>query len=159
MVNEEGLKNFLRNQIDIENRIVKRVEENTKETKNLLIRELLKGIAYDSMKHANMLSGLIALLESKTPFISESESREFLEGIREHIRLEQKAIETYSLLINQVDDKRVKMIISYILEDEKRHHALLKKIEEAIIQKQTLSEEDLFNLVWQYSVTHGSPGG
>ncbi len=158
-MNEEELKDFLKNQIDIENKIVDRVEKNTKDTKNMLIRELLKGIAYDSMKHANMLSGLIALLKSKTPFITEAESREFLDGIREHIRLEQKAIETYSLLINQVEDNRVKMIVSYIIEDEKRHHALLKRIEEAIIQKQTLSEEDLFNLVWQYSVTHGSPGG
>jgi len=158
-MNEEELKTFLRNQIEIENRIVKRVEENTKGTKNLLIRELLRGIAYDSMKHANMLSSLIALLESKTPFISAAESREFLDGIREHIKLEQKAIETYSILINQVEDNKVKMIISYILEDEKRHHALLKKIEEVIIHKQTLTEEDIFNLVWQYSVTHGSPGG
>ncbi len=158
-MDKEELKNFLRNQIDIENRIVRRVEENTKETKNLLIRELLRGIAYDSMKHANMLSGLIAILESKTPLISEEESKEFLEGIREHIKLEQKAIETYSILIHQVTDERVKMIISYILEDEKRHHALLKRIEEAIIQKQTLTEEDLFNLVWQFSVSHGTPGG
>lgn len=158
-MNEEELKTFLRSQIDIENRIVERVEENTKDTRNLLIRELLRGIAYDSMKHANMLSSLIALIESKTPFISEAESREFLDGIREHIKLEQKAIETYSILINQVEDKRVKLIISYILEDEKRHHALLKKIKELIIHKQTLTEEDIFNLVWQYSVTHGSPGG
>lgn len=40
-----------------------------------------------------MLSGQIALLESKTPPISKLESKEFMEGIKEHIKLEEKAIE------------------------------------------------------------------
>ena len=158
-LNTEELKRFLEKQIVIEKDIVARVEENTKYTKNLLIKELIQGIAYDSLKHANMLSGLLALLTSKTPLISELEQKEFVDGIREHIKLEELAIETYSKLIESTDNNKVKLIASYILEDEKRHHALLKKIEEVIIEKQTLSEEDLFNLVWEFSVSHGSPGG
>ena len=158
-VEEKEFLEFLNKQVDLENRIVKRVEESTKETRNKLIKELLMGIGYDSLKHANMLRGLMAILEAKTPFLTEEESREFLDGIREHIELEAKAIETYSSILEKTDDERIKLIISYILEDEKRHHALLKTIEKAIIEKQTLSEEDLFNLVWQYSISHGTPGG
>ncbi len=156
---ENELKAFLKKQAELEQKIVDMVEENTKQLDNILIRELLRGIGYDSLKHKNMLLSLLALLESKTPLISEAVSNKLIDGIREHIKMEEEAIRTYSELLEKTDNEHVKLIIGYILEDERRHHALLKKIEKTIIEKQTLSEKDLFELVYYYSVSHGTPGG
>ncbi|MHA1616766.1 MAG: ferritin-like domain-containing protein [Candidatus Njordarchaeales archaeon] len=103
-------------------------------------------MGYDSLKHANLLEALLALLEARAPLISEEESEGFINGIREHLEMEKEAIETYSKLLEKVEDQKTRLIIAYILEDEKRHHALLKKIEE-LIKKQTLTEEDVFELV------------
>jgi len=80
-LNTEELKRFLEKQIAIEKDIVARIEENTKYTKDLLIKERILGIAYDSLRHANMLSGLLALLTSKMPLISELEQKAFVDGI------------------------------------------------------------------------------
>ena len=158
-MDEKEFKEFLKKQISIEHKIVERAESNSKMTRNRLIGELIKGIGYDSLKHANLLEALLALVESRTPMISEEESEEFINGIKEHLKMEKEAIETYSKLLEKIEDQKTRLIITYILEDEKRHHALLKKIEDLIIKRQTLTEEDLFELVWQFSVTHGSPGG
>ena len=158
-MNEEELKKFLLKQAELEQKIVDVVEENTKQLPNILIRELLKGIAYDSLKHKNMLQSLHALLESKTPMIDEQLSNKLINGIKEHIRMEEEAIKTYGDLLEKTEDENVKTIIGYILEDERRHHALLKKIEKTVIEKHTLSETDLFELVYRYSVSHGTAGG
>jgi len=156
---ENELKKFLNKQAELEQKIVNAVEENIKDIKNVLIKELLKGIAYDSLKHKNMLMSLIAVLESKTMLIDESTSSKLAEGIKNHIKMEEEAIKTYSELLEKTDDENLKLVIGYILEDEKRHHDLLKKIEKAIIEKYTLSEKDLFELVYYYSVSHGIAGG
>ncbi len=158
-LDEDELKYFLKKQAELEQKIVDAVEENTKDLKNILIKELLKGIAYDSLKHKNMLISLLAMLESKTTLIDELASSKLIEGIKKHIEMEEEAIKTYSELLEKTEDKNLKLVIGYILEDEKRHHALLKKIEEAIIERYTLSEKDLFELVYYYSVSHGTAGG
>ena len=53
----------------------------------------------------------------------------------------------------------VKQVLQYILDDERRHHELLKKIHELIIEKETLTEQDIWDLAWKDVPWHGGPGG
>ncbi len=80
-------------------------------------------------------------------------------NIQEHISLEAKAIETYTKIIPETDDPGSKQVLEYILEDEKRHHKLLNRIYSLVIEKETLTEEDLWNLTWKDVPWHGGPGG
>ncbi len=137
---------FFKNQIELENEIVATAEKSVSEIKNLLVKEMILSIALDSKKHANMLSALLAIQSSTQPFIAEKISKELNENIIKHIKLEQKAIETYKQLLEEVDNEQEKMIIQAIYHDELRHHALLKKIYTTIIDKETFDEGE----VWEF---------
>ncbi|MGQ4833930.1 MAG: hypothetical protein ACP6IS_08530 [Candidatus Asgardarchaeia archaeon] len=49
---------------------------------SLVVRELIRGIALDSSKHANLMRGLIGMLESKTPFLTEEQRDKLSENIK-----------------------------------------------------------------------------
>jgi rubrerythrin len=76
-----------------------------------------------------------------------------------HIKLENEAIETYKELLSSLEDEKERLIIKYILNDEIRHHSLLKRIHKMIVEKETITEQDLWDLTWKDSISHGSPGG
>ncbi len=137
---------FFKRQIELENEIIATAEKSVSELKNLLVKEMILSIALDSKKHANMLSALLVIQSTTQPFISENISKELEANIIKHIKLEQKAIETYKELLEEVDNEQEKMIIQAVYHDEIRHHALLKKIYATIIEKETLDEGE----VWEF---------
>jgi len=155
----QELISFLKKQIDLENMIVEEGKKSVKGVKNVLVRELIRGIALDSMKHANMLEAMVALISGAKVFLTEKESERIGGQIKRHIELEKQAIETYSTLLEHIKDERTRLLVDYILKDERRHHELLRKIDKIIVEAETLREEDLWEMVWKYSVFHGAPGG
>jgi rubrerythrin len=156
---KDQFKEFLRKQVTLEEKIVKIAKTSVKNTKNELVRHLIEAIAIDSSKHALLLNAIIARLESKTPFIDEAKRDELGNNIKEHINLEADAIKTYGDLIPQTEDPGTKQVLEYILEDEKRHHNLLKQLYVLVIEKETLTEEDIWDLTWKDAPWHGGPGG
>ena len=158
MSNHERV-DFYQKQIELENKIVEKATDSVKNVKNILIRELIQGIAMDSKKHSSMLNALIAMHTKSTPLIEEDLTDELEKNLQEHIALEQQAIDTYQQLSKRDFGESEKMIIKAILNDELRHHSLLKRIHKMIVEKETLTEQDLWDWVWKDSLFHGSPGG
>ncbi len=156
---KEQLKAFLREQITLEEKIIRIAKASVKNTKNELVRHLIQAIAIDSNKHALLINAILARLESKTPFIDEKKRDQLGNNIKEHISLEAHAIKTYQELIPKTEDPGSKQVLEYILDDEKRHHKLLKRLYELVIEKETLTEEDLWDLTWKDVPWHGGPGG
>jgi rubrerythrin len=156
----EELVEFLEQQVEIEKEIVKLSEESVNLLRNVLIRELIRGIATDSHKHAMILNAVIGLLSKPTPLIEEEDREKIGETIKRHIQMEAEAIKVYKGLAEKhKDDEKLRLIFEYLHADEVRHHALLTRIDKMIVEKETLSEEDLYDLFWKYSPFHGSPGG
>lgn len=156
---KENLRNFFREQIKLENKIVDLAEANAKMADNILISELIRGIALDSIKHASMLSAAIELISGPKPLIEEQQMEALGDHIKEHIQLEEEAIRTYKEQLKTVKDERMQLILQYLVSDEVRHHALLTRIDKWIIQPQALTEDDLWEMYWKHAPFHGSPGG
>ena len=150
---------FFKKQIKLEKEIVEAAHKAVKDLKNKMVKELIEGIASYSTKHASLLSSLVASREGSNPLIDEKVTEQLKTNLEEHIRLEQQAIDTYKELWKTLTDEKEKLIIKYILNDEIRHHALLKRIHKIVIEKETLTEQDLWDLTWKDSLSHGSPGG
>ncbi|MFX0085204.1 MAG: ferritin family protein [Candidatus Hodarchaeota archaeon] len=158
-MSEQERVEFYKKQLELEDRIVKKASDSVQNLKNLLIRELILGIAMDSKKHASMLNALVAIHTKATPLIQEDITDKLEKNLKEHISLEQQAIDTYQELYKMDFGESEKVIVKAILNDELRHHALLKKIHKMIVEKETLTEQDLWDWVWKDSLFHGSPGG
>lgn len=158
-MDKDQLKAFLESQIKLEEKIVKIAKKSVNDTQNQLVKYLVQAIAIDSNKHALMLNAILARLESKTPFIDEAKRDELGKDIKAHIEMEAQAIKTYTELIPEIEDPGSKQVLEYILEDEKRHHNLLIQLYKLVIEKETLTEEDLWDLTWKDVPWHGGPGG
>ena len=150
---------FFKKQIELEKQIVEAAHSAVKDLKNKMVKELIEGIATDSTKHASLLSSLVATHEGKNPLIDEKVTDQLKKNLEEHIRLEQKAIDTYKELWKNLENENEKLIIKYILNDEIRPHALLQKLHKMIVEKETITEQDLWDLTWKDSISHGTPGG
>lgn len=158
-MDKDALVKFIDRQISLEERIIAIVKENVAKLGNDFIKDLLLGISQDSQKHAALLKSLRKAVEGPTPFISTQERDKIAKGIDKHIQLEKEAVETYTQLLNESNDKQVQTIAAMIREDELRHHALLKELYKTIVESETLTEDMIWDMVWRDSPWHGSPGG
>ena len=138
---------FYKEQVDFENAIVEKAEKSVNSIQNVMIRELILSISLDSKKHASMLNALVSLLTKPTPSIPEEISTEIKDNISEHIKMEAKAIVTYQKLLDTLKDDSEKVVIKAILNDEIKHHSLLKTINKMVIEKLSLSEKEFWDMV------------
>ena len=138
---------FYKEQMNLENTIVEKAEKAVQGMENILIRELILGIALDSKKHAGMLSALVSMYTKPTPSVAEEFGEDLRKAIEEHIELEKQAIDTYQEKLQTAENENEKIIIKAILNDEKKHHKLLLTIQKMIIDKLTLSENELWEMV------------
>jgi hypothetical protein len=51
----------------------------------------------------------------------------------------------------------VRFLLSEILSDEERHHRFLSNLLETIIERDTISDEDIWNMIWRDVESHGAP--
>jgi len=158
-LNREKRVDFFKKQIELEKNIVEKAEAAVSEVKNALVKQLILGIAMDSNKHESLLRALVALNLGGTPFIPEEITDKLKSNLEEHIKLEKNAIQTYGELLENLEEERERVVITAILEDEKRHHKLLVRLHKMIIEQETLTEQDLWDWTWKDSLFHGSPGG
>ncbi len=158
-MNKDEVLKFIDRQIELEDRIIQIVEENVSKLGNVFVKDLFLGIANDSRKHKMLLKALRTSVERPTPFISTRERDVIGEGIKKHIQLEARAVETYGELVEKTDNEQVKTIATMIREDEIRHHTLMKELHKTIVEMETLTEDLIWDLIWKDAPWHGSPGG
>ncbi|MFW9903548.1 MAG: ferritin family protein [Candidatus Thorarchaeota archaeon] len=158
MNTQERVK-FYKNQIILEEEIVEAATTSVEDVPNIMVKELILGIAMDSKKHASLLNALIALNTGGTPLIPEETTDKLKKNIEKHIKLEQQAIDTYTAFWKELEDEKEKVVVKAILNDEIRHHQLLKRLHDMVVEKEKLTEQDIWDWTWKDSLFHGSPGG
>lgn len=159
MNSEDELVNFLRKQVKIENKIVDSINSALVEIRNPAVKGVLKGISLDSVKHAEMYTAAVELLTSVSPALTQENLDKQRELVEKHIQLEAELIKRISKRIPSVENEKVKLLLNAILLDEKRHHALLKKVLEILVRGETITEEQWFDFIWESVPFHGGPGG
>ncbi len=157
-MDEQELLNFINGQINFEERIVENVKRTTSSLGNTFVKELLLSIGLDSTKHAQLLKAVKSSMEGPTPFINESERDTIIKDIEDHIKLEAEAVKTYGELARGDYSDQVKVIAGLILEDEIRHHRLLKQLYKVLIEPETMSDDMVWGDMWDSSPHHGAPG-
>ena len=101
-MNSENIVTFLNQLIEIEDQIVKSLDESLGEIENPAVKEVLKGISLDSMKHAQMYSAAIELIRKTSKALSQRE-------LHKQKRLIEKHIEMEASLIRRISEKTLKL--------------------------------------------------
>ena len=159
MNREDRLVKFLKEQIKIENEIVSSLNKALAEIENPPVKGTLKGISLDSVKHAEMYLSAVALLTKVQKALTQKQLDEQRELVEKHIQLEVRLIKRISMELPNVKNEKVKLLLDAILQDEKRHHALLKQVLEILVGGETITEEEWFDVMWKSVPFHGAPGG
>jgi rubrerythrin len=159
MNGEDKLLNFLKEQIKVENEIVRSLNKSLVEVENPAVKGTLKGISLDSVKHAQMYASALNLLTKAPKALTQEHLDKQKELVEKHILLELKLIERISEELPNLENEKVKLLLNVILYDEKGHHKILNKILEILVKGETITEEEWFDVVWKSVPFHGSPGG
>ncbi|MEM3696743.1 MAG: ferritin-like domain-containing protein [Candidatus Bathyarchaeia archaeon] len=159
MKTKNELIEFMKRQIKVENDIVDSLNNALIDMKNPPVKGVLKGISLDSLKHAEMYAAATELLTRVSQAITQEQLDKQKAVVEKHIRIEAELIKKISKVLPTVEDEKVKLLLSAILEDEKRHHALLKMVLEILVRGEAITEADWWDLLWKNVPFHGAPGG
>jgi len=157
----QELIEYFKREAEREEEYAKRLEDTASKSRNLMLKTLMKAVSLDSRKHAELYRALAAMLE-KPSLVTEEESDAVLKEIERHIEEERSSIEELERLRK---DERLKdnapalFIIEMMLRDENFHHALLKRLHDSVVKPHTLTEKDLWEMLWRDALWHGTPGG
>ena len=157
--NESTLLDFLKNQVSVEKEIVESLEKALIGMKNPAVKGVLKGVSLDSVKHAELYTSAITLLTSASTALAQEDLDKQRELIKKHIDIESKLIKVLKEKIPEIKNEKVVFLLKAILEDEIRHHAMLKMVLEIIVHGETITEDDWWELLWEGVPFHGAPGG
>ena len=159
MLSKEEITKFFEKQVFMENEIATSINKALLKIRNPAVKGVLKGISLDSVKHGEMYKAAIELLSTVPPALSQQEFDELLKFVKRHVTEEEKAIMSMEEVMNQVEDEKVKLLLEAIFSDEQRHHKLLNDVMEILVKRETISEEDWWDILWKNVPFHGAPGG
>jgi rubrerythrin len=159
MEKTKDLLEFLKNQITVEKEIVASLEKPLREMKNPAVKGVLKGVSLDSIKHAELYMAAVTLLTSTSTALMQEDLDVHKALVEKHIEIESRLIIKLEKMIPTIEDKKVVFLLNSILDDEKRHHEMLKMVLEIIVKGETITEDDWWKLLWENAPFHGAPGG
>ncbi len=155
---EKELIAFLHEQEKLEEEIVKSVSKALKTIKNPVVETVLKGISYDSSKHAEIYRSAAEII-SVAPALTEKEFTNLKEVVAWHIKNEERLMGRLREAIDKTKNSRVKFLLESIFADEKRHHDLLNMVMDIIVKGETITDSDWWDIIWKNAPFHGAPGG
>lgn len=159
MSSKDELVGFLKEQVKVENKIVDSLNKSLPEIDNPTVKGVLKGVSLDSVKHAEMYASAVRLMTTVSKALTQENLDKQKDLVERHIQMEADLIKKISKVLPTVKDSKVRLLLSAILEDEKRHHGLLKQILEILVKGETITEADWWDIIWKDVPFHGSPGG
>jgi rubrerythrin len=159
MKSKDELIKFMKAQIQVENDIVDSLNNGLIEVKNPPVKGVLKSISLDSVKHAEMYGAAIELMTNVAQALTQENLDKQKALVEKHIRMEAELIKKITSVLPSVENPKVKLLLSAILADEKRHHELLKVVLEILVRGETITEADWWELLWKNVPFHGAPGG
>ncbi|MCX8132326.1 MAG: ferritin-like domain-containing protein [Clostridia bacterium] len=98
-------------------------------TANEQQRQIIASIQRDEMRHYHWFAMMLRMMGAQQPLIPPGELPvNFVEGVREAIRLELEAAVYYQTILNRATAHFIRMHTQRAIYDEQRHAALLQSI-------------------------------
>lgn len=132
---ENSVVKLVQRQKQSEESMVKAVEALQGRVHNKAARLLLAELRLDSGKHANICQEILNVTEKAKP---ENLWDARIEGyvdmqvvkkeLERHIKLEEAMLKDVERIINETKDEAIKLLLTHIVEDEKKHHKNIQLI-------------------------------
>jgi rubrerythrin len=124
---------------------------------NVVVKGLLKSIAFDSQKHSGLYASISNVLKAEAQVLAEKDYVALEAVIKKHIETERKMLHDSKEMLKVEKDSRVKSILTEIYLDEIKHNAFMKNLLELVVKRETLFEKDEWDMLWKDVPGHGAP--
>jgi hypothetical protein len=142
---DENTLSKIKKQKDFEDQTAKKLTPLYESAQNPVIKLFLHSIILDTMKHSDTYQMLIDLNSSAQ---IGKESRDIGEKeLSIHIQEEAKMLKQAKDISEVVRDKKIRQLILSILEDEKKHHRVLKELLEILKKESKEWDAYLYDLI------------
>lgn len=138
-----------------ERKVITLLHDTIRKTTNPVIRLLLSQLAFDSAKHEYMLKIVLELLKAPPETRIEAEAEDFRKVLAQHVKAEQAMIQGFEKVVDRITDKRIRFILQDIISDEKRHHAITKRIYDLAYEGEATRDEAWWDFLFRYSRLSG----
>jgi len=141
---------LLKEQKKLELSHVEVLSKSIKDLKHPMARVIIQ----DSKKHAAIAQALIDVGAGEVPMrmdVDMGPAVNLYQNIKQHVRVEQHMIEMLGEIDAMVKDDRVKAFIAYLVEEEKRHHKLLRELSN-LIDRDSVSLDEYVGLFQKYMI-------
>jgi hypothetical protein len=126
----ENMVKVLKNWQKLERQAIDDTAEMIEETKNPLVRMIMSIIRHDSLMHHRVQQFLIDSVTEEDVPVSREDLGNIWEKIEQHDRLEKKTIELATELRDAAWSPVHKQLLTYLLEDEKKHDGLIGQLQD-----------------------------
>lgn len=150
-IDKQEFKTMIEERIENERKAVKLLHDSIRKTNNTVIRLLLYQLALDSTKHEHMLKTVLELLEASSKGQFKCEGEDFRRVIEEHVEVERGMLEGFEKIVDKTEDKRIRFILQDIISDEKKHHAIMKRVHELVCEGEKVKDEKWWDFLFRYS--------
>jgi len=150
-IDEQAFRMMVEEQIQNERKAVKLLQSSMKKTNNTIIQLMFNQLALDSAKHEKMLRALLQLLKPSSKELFEREDEEFRKVVEKHVEIERKMLEAFEKIVDKTEDNRIRFILQDIISDEKKHHAIMKRVHELICEGEKVQDQTWWDFLFRYS--------
>lgn len=148
-MSREEIEKFFEKMVRAEKAIVCSLDESLDDIENVAVRSALKGISFDSMKHAELYLSAIDLLTERRPVLVGEQLDKQRDIVSRHIKMEEELIKSLEKIMKSIDNNKISFLLEAILKDERRHHRLLQRLLEVLVKGETVTEEDWWDATWR----------
>ncbi len=150
-IGKPQFKRIVEEKIENEKKAASLLYASAEKTNNPVIRLMLCQLALDSAKHEHMLTVILQLLESPSKEQFKCEGEGFREVMKNHVSIERGMLEDFEEIIDKIDDNRIRFILQEIVSDEKKHHAIVKRMYELLCEAKKVKDEKWWDFLFRYS--------
>jgi len=125
----DSVVDLIKKQKRSEEAMVEVVESLEKKVHNEAARLLLSELRFDSTKHAHICEQILKALDKTKPDmlwdarIDSYVDMQVVKGeLEKHVKLEESMMKDVEKIIATTKDEAIKLLLSHIVEDEKKHH-------------------------------------
>jgi rubrerythrin len=150
-IDKQEFKMIIEEQIENEKKAVEILHDSMKKTNNTVIQLMLHQLALDSSKHEKMLRAILQLLKPSSKEQFKYEGEEFRRVIEKHVEVERKMLEDFQKIVDKTEDNRIRFILQDIISDEKKHHAIMKRVHELVCEGEKVQNQRWWDFLFRYS--------
>lgn len=151
------LNEEMKKMADMEEEYAVKLDKDFRGWGNPAVDALIEAISFDSKKHAVLYRTAAYLIEGKNLSVIDIKFEDLEKSLLKHIETEEKMLKKVKELISKVENEGAKNLLTEIYSDEVSHHPFMKKLLELILKGETITEEDVFNMVFRDLPTGGAP--